>query len=429
MTEQNLIGGKPISRFYRLPFKEGSRVLTQGTLEAHSKFRISKSPYWDTSTKAVSFKNYMMTMCLKLEQEPLVQIYFKVEHDYLLISCSVDTDDTYLSWYAYRALRVMMWNGECDFQRYYWPACFDEATGRVRFLKIFNDRSGFDIGLKNGFKGLFRPGDVFPQLNERKVLARAPVAHTKVTITLLGLRIGYCLAYTSLRSYQSNHYPFLIPYICTINADLKTVKSFERFVFNEGDTDGLALSHGQEELNEICFKMKSIALLGSRSYADKQEEEKGIKDTNAEKKEEIHQLWNTVWPLLVAQDFTHCWFTYGMRNVQKRPMKKLMGRATFASGVPSLSFLLTDKGHYYELFLRFKIKGKLFHFGEYGEALPMVYSQGQTLWYLLEAAMDGDLVSFFSQFKYKIQVPKAYYAAHFEKHVMALQEFYEVIGR
>ncbi|RYD94436.1 MAG: hypothetical protein EOP54_17510 [Sphingobacteriales bacterium] len=372
----------------------------------------------------------MMTKSLKLEHEPLVEIYFKLEHDHLLISCSVDTHETYLSRYVYRALRVMMWNGEYDFQSYYWPACFDEATGRIRFLKIFNDRRGFDIELKDGFKGLFRPDDPFPLINGRKVLERAPVKPTTNTLNCLGKGIGYCLADTSLRSYHSNHYPFLIPYLFTANANLKTVKSFEHFVFNEEDIDDLTLSHEQVELNEACFEMKSIALLCTRAYGDTPEREQEITATNAEKREEIHTLWNRVWPLLVAQAFTHYWFTYGMRNVQKRPMKKLMEPAAFAVEVPRLSFLLTDKGDYYELFLRFKIKGKLLYFSEDRQALPMVCSQGEPLlWYLLEAAMDWDMVMFFSEFKFKIQVPKAYYAAHFEKHVKALEKFYEVIVR
>jgi len=427
MTEENLIGGKLTSRFYRLPFKEGSRILTQETLEAHTKFRIYKSPYWGTSIKSVSFKNYIMTKILKVEQEPLVQIYFKVEHDYLLISCSVDTDDTYLSWYVYRALRVMMWNGEYDFQAYYWPACFDEETGRSKFLKIFNDRCGFDIELKDGFKGLFRPDDPFPLVDGRKVLERIPVKSTTNTLNCLGKGIGYCLADTSLRSYHSNHYPFLIPYVFTVNANLKTVKTFEHFVFNEADIGDLTLSHEQVELNEVCFEMKRVALLSTRAYGDTPEREQEITATNAANKKKIHQLWNRVWPLLVAQGFTHYWFTYGMRNVQKKPMKKLMEPVSFSDEVPRLSFLLTDKGDYYELFLRFKIKGKLLHFREHGQALPMVCSKGQTLWYLLEAEMDGDMVMFFSEFKFKIQIPKTYYAEYFEKHLKALEKFYEVM--
>jgi len=433
MTEQNLIDGKPISRFYKLPFNKGSRVLTQETLEAHNDFKATDKTYYLWGKDIISFKRGLVTMKAaqvdeKMNIEQTAKIYFKVEYDHLLISCELDTNSTYLSWDVYRTLRAMMRKGEVDFNDYYWPACFDEATGRSKFLRIFNDRQGFDIKLKDGFKGLFRPDDPFPLINGRKVLERAPVKPTTNTLNWLGKGIGYCLADTSLRSYHSNHYPFLIPYIFTTNADLKSVKSFECFVFNQSDITDLPLSQEQEELNEACFEMKGVALLCKRAYGDTPEKEAEITATNASNKKKIHQLWNRVWPLLVAQGFTHYWFTYGMRNVQKRPMKKLMEPAAFAVEVPRLSFLLTDKGDYYELFLRFKIKGKLFHFREHGQALPMVCSQGKPLlWYLLEAAMDWDIVNFFSEFKFKIQVPKAYYAAYFEKHVKAWEKFYEVI--
>jgi len=434
MTEQNLIDGKPISRFYKLPFKEGSRVLTQEMLEAHNDFKAAENAYYLWGKDIISFKRGLVTMKAaqvdeKMNVKQTAKIYFKVEYDHLLISCELDTNSTYLSWDVYRTLRGMMRKGEVDFNDYYWPACFDEATGRSKFLKIFNDRRGFDIELKDGFKGLFRPDDPFPLVNGRKVLKRAPIKPTTHTLTLLRKGIGYCLADTSLRSYHSNHYPFLIPYIFTANADLKTVKSFEHFVFNEADIADLPLTHEQKELNEACFEMKSIALLCTRAYGDTPEKEQEITDTNVSNKNKIHELWNRVWPLLVAQGFTHYWFTYGMRNVQKKPMKKLMEPVAFAFEAPRLSFLLTDKGDYHELFLRFKIKGKLFQFRERGQALPMVCSKGQALWYLFEAEMDADLVNFFSQFNFKIQIPKAYYTEHFEKHIKALGKFYEVIGR
>ncbi|RYY65665.1 MAG: hypothetical protein EOO13_16855 [Chitinophagaceae bacterium] len=425
-----------MSRFYRLPFKQGGRVLTQETLEAHNDFKAADNTYYLWGKDIISFKRGLVTMKAaqvdeKMNVEQTAKIYFKVEYDYLLISCELDTNSTYLSWDVYRTLRAMMRRGEFDFTAYYWPACFDEATGRSKFVRVFNDRQGFDIKLKNGFKGLFRPDDPFPSIDERnKVLERASVKPTTQTVVELGNGIGYCLAYTSIRFYESQHYPFLIPYLFTANADLKTVKSFEHFVFNETDIDNLELSPEQKELNESCYAMKNIAHLQRWTGIYTTEKAKDVEEKNLANKHEIHQLWNKAWPLLVAQGFTHYWFTYGIRNVQKRPKKQSMKLATFSVEVPRLSFLLTDKGDYYELFLRFKIKGKLFCFDDDGQALPMVYSQNQSqVWYLLEAAIDGDLVNFFSEFNFKIQVPKAYYGAHFEKHVMALEKFYEVIVR
>lgn len=432
MTDSILIGGKPLSRFYKLAFEKGSRILKQQLLDAHTDFGVADKRYYLYSKDVISFKRGLVTMEVSQIDEKWTiykptRIYFKVEYDHLLISCALDTDNAYLSWDAYIALRLMMQRGEVDFQEYYWHACFDEVTGRSKFVRVFNDRQGFDVKLKDGFKGLFRPDDPFPVVDERKVLERALVKPTTNTFTLTAKGIGYCLADTSLRSYHSNHYPFLIPYVFKANAKVRTVKSYERFVFNEADAADLSHSHEQEELNEACFEMKRVALLCTRAYGDTPEKIQEITDTNASNKKKIHKLWNRVFPLLVTQSFTHYWFTYGMRNVQKRPMKKLLKPTAFTVEVPRLSFLLTDRGDYYELFLRFKVKGKRMEFSDDRQALPLVCSQNHPeLWYLLEAELDANIVVFFGGFKYRIQVLKAYYTEHFERYVKGLERFYEV---
>ncbi|MDN3587164.1 hypothetical protein QWY86_10825 [Pedobacter aquatilis] len=432
MDKTLTIAGKPLERFYKLPFEKGSRILKQQVLDAHTDFGADDKQYYLNGKDIISFKHGLVTMEVSQIDENWtiykpIRIYFKVEYDHLLISCTLDTDNTYLSWDVYIALRLVMRNGAYDFNVYYWPACYDEITGRLKFIKIFNDRQGFDIELKDGFKGLFRPDDPFPLPDGRKVMERAPLRTTTHTLTLTSKGIGYCLAQTSLYHYGSQHYPFLIPYVFTVNANRKTVKSFEHFVLSEADTDEITLSPEQEALDEYSFEMKKIAPL--HSWVGNYTPEKGqeAEEKNEANKSAIHVLWNRVLPLLVAQSFTHYWFSYGMRNVKNRPMKKLMESAAFSIEVPHLSFLLSDKGDYYELFLRFKIKGKRMQFSNDRQALPLVCSQSQPdLWYLLEAEMDVELVTFFGGFKYKIQVPKAYYAVHFERYVNRLERYYEV---
>ena len=250
MIDSMLIAGKPLDRCYKLPFEKGGRVLSQQVLEAHTDHRVPDNQYYLYGQYIISFKRGLVTMEVSQIDEKWTiykptRIYFKVEYDHLLISCAPDTDSTYLSWDVYLALRIMMRKGEYDFNAFYWPVCYDETTGRLKFIKVFNDRQGFNIELRDCFKGRFRPDKPFPMVIERKILDRGLVKPTTNTLTLLRKGIGCCLADTSLRSYHSNHYPFLIPYLFTANANLNTVKSFEHFVFNEADVADLPLSHEQ----------------------------------------------------------------------------------------------------------------------------------------------------------------------------------------
>lgn len=426
MADEIMLAGKPKSQFYKLPFDKNTRVLRLNVLESHTELRAGNRPYYMVERKPLSFKKAVLTMRVKLENEPPVKVYLKVEYDHLLVSCNIDTDENYLGRYAYRTLRAMLRNEFHDFEKYYWPECFNEATGRSKYLEVICDRYGVDIRLKKEFKGFFRPDDYFLHISERRALERKHVNDGLATLSHEYL-IGYCLANTDPVRFHSNHYPFLIPYSFTLNADNKTVKSFTSFISEGEDAfEQSELSANQTELNSICYEMKKIATIQFREYGDSDERSDEIDDLNFENKRKIFELFNKAVPMLSSEPLTHYMFTYGMRNVQKRPMKKDMQVARFSGEIPRLNFLLSDKGEYYELKLRFKVKGKIFLFCE--DRIAMFFtcsSANPNIWYLLECETDSRVVLFFSRKNFKIQVPKGYYKEHFEPYVDEIKKHYE----
>ncbi|MDQ1138643.1 hypothetical protein [Pedobacter agri] len=427
MDNEKVLAGKPKSQFYKLPFDKSTRILRLNVLESHTELRAGNRPYYMVERKPLSFKKGVLTMRVKLENEPAVKVYLKVEYDHLLVSCNIDTDENYLGRYAYRTLRAMLWNEFHDFEEYYWPECFNEATGRSKYLEVICDRYGVDIRLKKEFKGFFRPDDYFLHIAKRKVLERKHVTNGFATLNNEYL-IGYCLANTDPVRFHSNHYPFLIPYSFYLNADNKTVKSFTGFLFEEDDSfEQSKLSANQAELNSICYEMKKIARIQFREYGDSNERSGEIDDLNFSNKMKIFELFNKALPMLSIEPFTHYLFTYGLRNIQKRPMKKDMQVARFSGEVPRLIFLLRDKGDYYELKLRFKVKGKVLHFCE--DRISMFFicsSSNPAVWYLLECEMDSNVVLFFSRKNFRIQIPKGYYKEHFEPYVDEIKKHYEL---
>lgn len=427
MGDEMMLAGKPKSQFYKLPFDKSTRILRLNVLESHTELRAGNRPYYMVERKVLSFKKGVLTIRVKLENEPPVKVYLKVEYDHLLVSCNIDTDENYLGRYAYRTLRAMLWNEFHDFEEYYWPECFNEATGRSRYLKVICDRYGVDIRLKKEFKGFFRPDDYFLHISERKVLERKYVNDGLATLNQEYL-IGYCLANTDAVRFHSNNYPFLIPYSFTLNADNKTVKSFTGFLFEEEDSfEQSELSANQTELNSICYEMKKIARIHFKEYGDSDERSDEIDNLNFSNKMKIFELFNKALPMLSREPFTHYLFTYRLRNIQKKPMKKDMQVARFSGDVPSLNFLLSDKGDYYELKLRFKVKGKIFLFCEDRIAMFFICSSStQTVWYLLECETDSRVVLFFSRKNFKIQIPKGYYKEHFEPYVDEIKKQYEL---
>ncbi|SFA57791.1 hypothetical protein SAMN04488511_1183 [Pedobacter suwonensis] len=420
------IAGKPLSRFYQLPLEKGSRVLRLAVLEQiASAFSVGKKPE-PLAITSLSFNQGLLTVTVKLEGEE-ARVYIAVAYDNLLVSCSVDTDETYLGRYAYLTLCTMMRSGYCNFQEYYWPECFALGNKRSGYVNVVKKPGGITITLKKKFSGLFRPGDDLPDVTERTVVPRERLSGKNVIARLAPVSIGYCFANTDLQKFHSNHYPFLIPYVFAATAYLKTVKSFKRFVLNPHDVDGISLSPQQEELNSICFAMKEIAAIRFNANAHLPEKVAETDKLNDANQLALLKLWNKALPLLMQQRFTHYFYTYGMRNVTGKPVMRDMKLVEFSMEVPVLSFVLKDEGDYYELELKIKVKGKLLHLNTDQSGLFLVCdSANPYLWYLLEAEMDYKLVWFFSKVNFKVQVIKGYYREFFEGFVERVEKWYEV---
>ncbi|MBT2560606.1 hypothetical protein J7E50_07145 [Pedobacter sp. ISL-68] len=431
MTKPVTIAGKPLSRFYQLPFEKESRVLRLAVLDQiaiglHSTFSVGKKPE-QLAIASLSFDQGLLTVHVKLEGEEAIRVYIGVAYDCLLVSCNVDTDETYLGRYAYLTLRAMMRSGYCDFQEYYWPACFALDRERSKYVDVVKKTGGFSITLKKKFSGLFRPGDYFPDVTERTVVPRERLLDKHAVARLAPVSIGYCFANTDLLNFHTNHYPFLIPYVFLATAYLKTVKSFKRFVLNPQDVDGISLSPQQEELNSICLAMKELAAIRFNANGHLPEKVAETNKLNDANQLVLLKLWNKALPLLMQQRFTHYLYTYGMRNVAGKPVMRDMKLIEFSMEVPVLSFVLRDEGDYYELELKLKVKGKLLKLSSDSVALFLVCDRVKTyLWYLLEAEMDYKLVWFFSRVNFRVQVPKGYYKEFFEGFVEGMEKWYVV---
>jgi len=156
-----------MDNFFSLPFSAGTRKLSLQTLDNHSDFRKPQRGYMPVTVKESTFVNELLTLRVILEKEPEEKVYLKVTENALLVSCSVDTDESYLSRYAYFAIRnLISYRHEYDFEDYYWPGLFNAQTGRSRFLTIAKMRDKLICHLKIRYIGMFKPGQQFPLLSD-----------------------------------------------------------------------------------------------------------------------------------------------------------------------------------------------------------------------------------------------------------------------
>ncbi|RZK10781.1 MAG: hypothetical protein EOO43_19925 [Flavobacterium sp.] len=383
----------PNSRLFKLSFLEGTLKLTYDELNSHSEFRLTKG--LSINIRKISFQNEWLTIGIKLDDEKEEKVYLKATLKELLISCSVDTDESYLSRYAYFALHKLMYiNDYCNFKRYYWPDFFTSRNGGSKYLTIINDRNGLDITFKPNYSFFVKPGQelIMPTIEPKFNRPLMIFMDKKVVINQQHNGIGFCLADTYLKSCHSNHLPFLIPYSGVLTQKKNAVKTFTSFVTSETNEDISQFSPMQIELYKICVRMGLITAILKPEYECTEEKLAIIKAETLKRFKEMLTLWQDAFPYLIHQPLTHHYFTYGLRNIRKKPRKMDMKPCTFGYEVPKICFLWKDKGEYYELDYRIS---------------------------------DCKLTLFFAEREFKIMILKAHYN-YFGEYVEYLRTHFEV---
>jgi hypothetical protein len=250
--------------YFSLPFVPGTRKLTLDILNNHSEFRAPKRKYVRIWVKEIEYINELLTVRIRIENEEPELVYLKVTESALLVSCSVDTDENYLSRSAYFALMTMVNRHEgFDFEYHYWPGFFNAETGISKFLVIKKMQGKVVFFLKARYHGFYKPGHDLPVLLAENDQARK----TAATVIESNIRneeqvVGYCLADTRAKGWSTNHWPFLIPYVATLDKNKTNVKAFKSFVLTkeniflpELDQDQLQLN--EKELSDGAYRISS----------------------------------------------------------------------------------------------------------------------------------------------------------------------------
>ncbi|QNK64544.1 hypothetical protein H7F33_08720 [Pedobacter sp. PAMC26386] len=379
----------------------------------------------------ITYHNNILLMGISLGEEEEEKVYICVKANMLLVSCSVDTDDSYLSQYAYFTLEgLVLGYNYGDFRKFYWLDFFDGETGKCKYLSITNNGKGLDIVLKPKYAFFLKPGHQMVSLaKDDFVLEKGMV---DIDADVLGpdenCVIGYCLADTNLSSYYSNHYPFLIPYSCFPTKDRGKVKCYLKFIKEAHNPPGLSYTASEERLYELSKEMVDIAAVRNRGdrCVDKEGDEAWLMSRARVRR--MFQLWHLALPFLEAKVFTHYYFTYGMRNVKGKPRRGCMDACVFSQEVPELCFLWTDKGDYYELEMRFKIDGKRYVPYRWNTAFFISGNDDRFRFFLLGSLRDYRVVEFFGRYGFKVSVLKGDFEGCFKGFVEELGKVYEMAG-
>lgn len=416
------------NRFFKLPFEKDSRILLKKTVDARSEIRRPERPYLLVSKKKISFTNEILTYSIKIgieEDEAIVHI--RITETELLITCNVDTDENYLSRYAYLLLDdLLFYRDSFDFDYYYWPDFFDSKTGKSKFLDVVHDRSGLTIDRKKKYAYFYKPGIRLPEI-PAVISLREPFPEVDESISAqIGDQnvIGFCLINTSLKSYHSNHLPFLMPYVASLNRTTNGIKSFLSWSDAHFSAE---LSNAQIRLNQLCEEMLGDCSLDIVYFSGSIRWPEDENKQYVEKIRHIFNLWNRALPELMGQNFTHYYYSYGLKNLGTRPRKNDMDLCCFGNEMPSLLFTLTELKDFYQLELKFRIGKMEFMFAQDLHVFYFAVSVKETKkFYLLASVEDAVMVHYFSEKNFKMLIHKKHYHSHVRYWIDKISLVYEV---
>lgn len=418
--------------FFSLPFKPGTRILTLNTLDQHSKFRKPERGYMPIHDREISFANELLTVGVKIYDEPEEKVYIKVTEHALLVSCSVDTDESYLSRYAYFALTEMMDSmKQCNFDQWFWPGCFDPATGKSKFLSIARMGKIVFCRLKLAYRGLVKPGHTFPILSDEDAIPRSASAVIHERIPADGDPIvGFSLAYRDLGKRYDEHVPFVVPYLGIANKAKTVIKGFHKYISSEEDLFLPDLSDEQRQLIDICLDMRQQSRVRYISSYDNIGEIEEKRQYNSQILKYVFALWQQAMPLLAGRLFTHYQYSYGMRRLKGKPYRDRLSKCVFRNESPELCFVWKDFGDHYKLELRFKIDKQIWMPSYEFNVIFLANTQkNPRTFYLLRSYMDSVLVSYFHEDKFQLVILKEHYEGRVQEFVEGLRSRYKFVER
>nr|WP_121270925.1 hypothetical protein [Pedobacter schmidteae] len=418
--------------FCRLPFKAGTFKVETVTLNQYTDFRIPKKPYLDIAIKKMAFEHEFWTLAVTIDHI-MEQVYIKVTPTELLISCSVGTNESFLSRYAYCTVyRLMEAHIRSGFYDYYWP---DLGGGELqkKFLKLLPSKTGLEVLSRDHLQGLFKPGQFLPKIEKDVIEIQSTYEPKPKKLTYDREKIiSYNLLATPFYHFRAiNHFPFLIPYQGILNKAKTTIKLFTRHIFDYTKLSAAyKLSPEEKQLNEICFSMITLATVRSTYEGIAELSEAEIRQLNIENFTTLFKLWKLTYPLLHLKDHTYHFYTRGMQEVSENPVKSRLTPCTFNNSKVELCILWKEHPDHYALELLVWIEGKAYQLPNHFDPFFFVATaEKPNEHYLLNSITDCSVLAFFAETDYKLLVLKLHYDMYFKLFEDQLRTVYKFINR
>ncbi|HWB26309.1 MAG TPA: hypothetical protein VG738_12550 [Chitinophagaceae bacterium] len=346
-----------------IKFEDKNLRLTSEWLRKQMDANTLKSDGWIEAT--LKFESFIggKLLLLNTYEDNATKLVLQVKDNHLLVRCSCGNTKPTICVHAYRGLHSIIWHlGNQYFEKLQTGGMMPLAFAHGRYFDKKESTAGLDVSPRPELKSIYRLAPEPKKLDLAAIL-RLPgtIAQTEVLsashnrpIVQNNMPQGEALVYMILLPMRHRVLPAVIPCTGTPVKSRKEIKTFGQFLSGTQKQYSSFLTASQKELNGVCFQLwKSIEKMPS--YL--------LNELLVRKLEEaylaIYNAWQKIILLLQSQPYVYGYYTFGARELKRRPLKKRTRPIIVSLKQPELRFSLSEKDVFYRLEMLVYIDGRL----------------------------------------------------------------------
>jgi hypothetical protein len=269
-----------------------------------------------------------------------------IEKDKLHVACSCKGQVQTLCIHSFKTLDRLTWYNGSDFFRQFRPGgLYEMSKKHKKYFTIEKSYRSTEIKPKEFLRSVYALSRK-PQFDEA---IKALALPSQKTMKDSGGSDVLCYMIVNIR--RKDHPPFVVPCMGKLNKTGTAVKGFHQFLSGAQKENDHLLTEEQKLLNSECLLLyKEAEKLPGHFFPRYQyfsTDEDGTVDLN--RYADYFARLEKLLMLLNKQPYVFTCNIYWKRDLKKKPYKNLTQQVSVSTYQPQLSFLLRDRGDFFQL--------------------------------------------------------------------------------
>jgi len=349
---------------------------------------ITCDNWYPATLKFISFKNgrlEVLNSCNRLSRKLILE----VKEGLLLATCNCDNKSPVICDHVFGALRTIIWDlGEYYFEKLRPNGIIPLAIAHKNYFDKKECKAGLDVSVRPELESVFKLHQWLTSADLSAVLKLpdpAPLPFIAQNPKVQKYTHDEAVCYLLIIPTRNRFLPFVVPCAGKLFKNKTGIKTFYDFLRGAKKQYDNLLTDGQKELNAACFQLWKLAEKLPGSILEGSDVKK-ITDSRLL----VFEAWRKMLFTLQRQSFVYSYFLYRTEQLKKgRPTKGRVLQIQVSAETPTISFVLTDCGAFYQIQMQVLVKGEPLI--DYEADTTFFISQGRTI-YLLASLRDATMV-------------------------------------